>query len=64
MENTETIKTIPLNDATQKIFDRFAELSIELQETMPEDFEAKAAIYGEMQGIKFVIDLLSETNFF
>ena len=59
----ETIKTTPLNDTTQAIFDRYAELAIELKETMPEDFEAKAAIYGEMRGIQFVIDLLSETSF-
>ena len=58
----ETLKTIPLTDATQKIFDRFFELSIERAELMPEDFEGRAQLTGEMAGIKWVIDLLSNTN--
>jgi hypothetical protein len=62
-ESYEEVKTLPLTDTNQLIFDRYAELAVELTELMPEDFEARAQISGEMRGIKYVIDLLSNTKF-
>jgi len=58
----ETIKTRPLTELEVKIYERYAELLQERKEMMPEDFEGKAAIDGELNGIKFVVDLLSDTT--
>jgi hypothetical protein len=58
------MNALTLTETNQKIVDRYVELSIELKQLMPEDFEGRAEVAAEMRGIKFVIDLLSETKFF
>lgn len=60
-------KTLSLTETNQKIVDRFTELVIEMNqccEETPEHFDTISRINGEMQGIQFVTDLLSETKFF
>jgi len=56
------INTIPLIDATTWIFEEYANLACELQDLMPEDFESRAYLNGQMKGIKFVVDILSKTQ--
>lgn len=61
------MKALALTDTNQKIIDRYAELAQEvgqIRAETPEAFEAIAELSAEMRGIKFVIDLLSETKFF
>jgi hypothetical protein len=61
------MKALTLTETNQKIIDRYAELATEhaqVRAETPEDFETLAEISAEMRGIKYVIDLLSETKFF
>lgn len=61
------MKALTLTDANQAIINRYADLAAEvaqIRNETPSDLEAIAEIHAEMRGIKFVIDLLSETKFF
>lgn len=58
----ETIKTITLDSITETIFNHYADLAKELKELMPEDFESRAQLNGEMQGIKWMVELLSNAK--
>lgn len=61
------MKALTLTETNQKIIDRYAALASEyaqVRDETPGDVEALAEIQAEMRGIKYVIDLLSETVFF
>lgn len=53
-----------LDESHELIFQKYHSLLVELEELMPEDFEAHAYITGQLKGIKYVIDILAKTRFF
>ena len=53
---------LSISKTSQLIHDRFANIITEIQELDRNDFHTKALLQGELEGIKYVINLLSKTT--